>query len=1034
MKLKSFLTLIICFLFYTSIQSSNARNFPLQIKNGIISYSQDESENRLLDFSFCGYKSSEQDIPNVENSIFVPLQTDDATDIIQRAINYVSQLKPNNKGFRGAVLLDKGVYNLSKSLWIKTSGVVLRGFDKTETVLFRHGFDRSAILHIEGTENQSVVDSFLSVSNYIPVNQKNIELSTVKNLKIGDKIKIIRSSTKEWISSLGCDEFGGGISALGWKPGDIDICWIRVVRDMNGNVITLDAPLTMALDEKYGELKIVQYNGSGLISESGVENLTMISDYNKNYPKDEDHCWTGVSIENAENCWVRQLDFKHLAGSAVILQPNSTKITVEDCISTEPISEIAGLRRMTFYNLGQQNLFQRCYSEDGINDFAVGYCAPGPNAFVQCEAKRALGFSGAVSSWSCGLLYDVVNIDGNNLTFKNLGQSKNGAGWGTANSLFWQCSAAEIECYSPSTDAKNYAYGCWAQFSGDGEWAESNNHVQPRSLYYAQLAARLNQNVENRGRILPKNTDATSSPTIEQAFEMASAAHVPLLTLREWITKADLKGSVDHTGLMTTKELKSKPMKIKAKPREIGVVNGRLVCDGKLIAGDKLDVQWWNGKLKPKYIASPMTKPHITRFVPGREGYGLTDRIDSVISYFKANNTVVMDHNYGLWTDRRRDDHERIRRRDGDVWAPFYEQPFARSGDGTAWDGLSKYDLNRPNEWYWSRLRDFAFKSQNSGILLFHENFFQHNIIEAGAHWVDCPWRSANNINNLDFPEPVPFAGDKRIFMADFFYDISNPARKEFYRNYIRQGLNNFAGTSNVVQLISAEYTGPLHFVQFWLDVIDEWQKETGQNALVALSTTKDVQDSILNDPKRAAVVDIIDIRYWHYKNDGSVYAPQGGLSLAPRQHARLMKVGKVTFDEAYKAVNEYRTKYPDKAVNYYAQNYPDMVWAVLMAGGSCPDLKTDDQEFLIDVAKMQVHEVKNDNYKMLVKSDTGIIIYAQSNQKIPVKLSRGKYILKFIDSNSGITKILERSIKGMRIYNLQPIVGVSGVYWFQKQ
>lgn len=43
------------------------------------------------------------------------------------------------------------------------------------------------------------------------------------------------------------------------------------------------------------------------------------------------------------------------------------------------------------------------------------------------------------------------------------------------------------------------------------------------------------------------------------------------------------------------------------------------------------------------------------------------------------------------------------------------------------------------------------------------------------------------------------------------------------------------------------------------------------------------------------------------------LYAPEGGKNLAPRQHARKMKVGKVTFDEAYRAVSEYRKKFPEK-------------------------------------------------------------------------------------------------------------------------
>ena len=1033
MKLIKFSSIFIFTFSLSLFLPVNGQNFSLKVKDGKINYSQDTKGNRILDFSYCGYKSSEQDIPNLKNVIFVSHIEGDASESIQRAINYVSGLKPDSRGFRGAVLLDKGVFNLDKDLWIQTSGVVLRGTDKHETILLKHGVDRSALLHIEGVNNLATKDTFRLISTYIPVNQKTLELASVTNLKVGDRLKVFRPSTKEWIASIKCNIFGGAIDALGWKPGDMDVTWDRIVTAINGNTITINAPLTATIDTQFGGATVYSYKWNGRITESGVENLTMESDYNRKYPKDEDHCWTGVSIENAENCWVRQISFSHFAGNAVFLQPTSSQITVEDCISKEPVSEIGGLRRIIFYTMGQLNLFQRCYSEDGINDFAAGYCAPGPNAFVQCEAKRALGFSGAIDAWACGLLFDVVNIDGHNLTFKNLGQSKNGAGWGTANSLFWQCTAAEIECYSPSDEAKNRAYGCWAQFSGDGEWAESNNHVQPRSLYYAQLASRLNKDVSSRGRILPKNTDASSSPSVEVAADMVKESYIPLLTLEKWIEQSPFTPSIEHSNLMTTNDLKSKPMKVKAYTPAIAIENGRLVCDEALITGSKIDVQWWNGKLKPYYIGSYLTRPHVTRFVPGREGLGLTDRVDSVISTMKKNGVAILDHNYGLWADRRRDDHERIRRRDGDVWAPFYEQPFGRSGEGTAWDGMSKYDLNRPNAWYWSRLKEFADKGQKNGLLLFHEDFFQHNIIEAGAHWVDCPWRSANNINDLGFPEPINFAGDKRIFRADMFYDISVPVRRQYYRTYIRQCLNNFAENKNVVQLISAEFTGPLKFVQFWLDVIAEWETETGKKATIALSTTKDVQDSILNDPKRSAIVDIIDIRYWHYKNDGSVYAPLGGLNLAPRQHARLMKVGKVTFNEAYKAVNEYRTKFPNKAVTYFTENYPDMAWAVLMAGGSCPSLPVLDNEFLKAAALMEVKDVKSDKYKMLVKSGTGIIIFTQSKSEIPIQLEQGKYQLKYIDSKSGIISLLNKSVKGDQIFNLNVEKSGTGVYWFQK-
>ena len=1009
---------------------SHAQTFALQVKDDRITYLNDELGNRILDFSTCGYQASEQDIPSVRN--VVSWKPGDNTTRIQRAIDYVASLPPDISGFRGAVLLDKGEFSLSGSIRIATSGIVLRGMDKESTILLKKGVDRGSLIYMEGENDLVIKDTLQVLSNYVPVNTKTLEVALGTSLKKGDRIMVTRPSGKEWIASLGCNIFGGGISALGWKEGDMDLAWDRVVSDINGNLLTLDAPLTVALDAKYGVSTIMTYQWNGRIDNCGVENLTLVSDYDKHYPKDEDHCWTGISIEAAENCWVRQVNFRHFAGSAVIVQRTGSKITVEDCISKNPVSEIGGMRRCTFHTLGQQTLFQRCYSEQGIHDFAAGFCAAGPNAFVQCDSYQSLGFSGSIDAWACGLLFDVVNIDGHNLTFKNLGQDKNGAGWNTANSLFWQCTAAEIECYTPAKDAQNRAYGCWAQFSGDGEWAQSNNHVQPRSIFYAQLAERLQKESADRARILPRNTSATSSPTVEVAMALAKEAYNPRLTLEYWIEENKFIPSVVPTGVKSIDDIKEKKTisnKQRTQP-EISIVNGRIQMDGVLLVGGSHTTPWWNGKLKTNFLKK--ASPAITRFVPGREGLGLTDRIDSVVSFMKQKNILVFDQNYGLWYDRRRDDHERIRRRDGDVWGPFYEQPFGRSGQGTAWEGLSKYDLKRPNAWYWSRLKEFAEKGSKDGLLLFHENYFQHNILEAGAHWVDCPWRSSNNINETGFPEPVPFAGDKRIFVADMFYDISHPVRRELHRQYIRQCLNNFADNSNVIQLTSAEFTGPLHFVQFWLDVIAEWEAETGKKAKVALSTTKDVQDAILADPKRAAVVDVIDIRYWHYKKDG-IFAPEGGKNMAPRQHMRKMKVGKITFNEAYKAVSEYRRKFPQKAVTFYAQNYPSMGWAVFMASGSCPVIPCKDKAFLKDAAVMEVEETNTDQYKKLVKSDTGNIIYSKSGTEIPIHLSSGKYVLKYIHPDSGKVDIINKSLKIKGLYTLKVPDKKEGIYWFHK-
>src|SRR5262249_1162021 len=228
-----------------------------------------------------------------------------------------------------------------------------------------------------------------------------------------------------------------------------------------------------------------------------------------------------------------------------------------------------------------------------------------------------------------------------------------------------------------------------------------------------------------------------------------------------------------------------------------------------------------------------------------------------------------------------------------------------------------------------------------------HQMYFQHNILEAGAHWADCPWRPVNCLQATGFPEPPPYENNKRVFMADAFYDVTHPVRRELHRLYIRHCLDALAGHPNVIHLTSAEFTGPLHFVQFWLDVVREWKAETGKRVLIGLSATKDVQDAILADPARATAVDVIDIRYWWYTGGGPLYAPKGGESLAPRQQLREWRGDpKQTPQAMARAVGEYRRRYPEKVV-LCSLDRPDG-WAVLAAGGSVPRLpRTTDPELL---------------------------------------------------------------------------------------
>ena len=1012
-----------------------------------------------MDYSTCGYHASEQAIPDVKTVVAVDWQAGDCSALIQQAIDHVATLKPDSNGHRGAILLGEGVFAIDAPLRLKASGIVLRGMGRNKTTLVKHGVERGAMIYLEKRgqwkeeREKWKEDSGKRKEDTIRVADEKVVAGSTKltvnggKFKVGDRILIIRPCTKEWIEHLKMDDFGGGLDYTGWKPTDIDITWDRTIKAVDGNAITLDAPITTTLSEAFGGAYILRHPQHAEITECGIENLTLEAVVNDWNPKDEDHCWDGIFVDNARDCWVRMVNFRHLAGSAVNLQKQTSRITVEDCIAQDPVSEIGGWRRQVFLTRGQQTLFQRCVSRKGIHDFAAGFCAAGPNAFVQCEGEESLGFSGSIGSWAAGLLFDIVNIDGHDLRFTNLEQFQFGTGWNTANSMFWQCTASTIDCYSADDDNRSSGHGCWGTLTGNGEWTSSNDHVSPRSLFYDQLEKRLGR-LPFEPYLLPRNTNATSSPTVEQAMAMAQESLTDArLTMEMWIDVVELLKDEKNEEVRGKKlevrdylggnnQQKNHSLTSHLPPlTSYSITNAHLTADEMLLTGNLYSIPWWSGRVKDNFVEKE-AKPAITRFVPGREGTGWTDRIDSVVQYLSDHHYAVLDHNYGLWYDLRRTDHERVRRADGDVWAPFYEQPFSRSGKGTAWDGLSRYDLTKPNRWYWSRLNDFANKAASRQILLFHEHYFQHNILEAGAHWVDCPWRPVNNINGTDFPEPVPFAGDKRIFMAEQFYNEQNPVLRPLHRQYIRMCLDQLKDQSNVVHLISAEYTGPLHFTRFWIETIAEWETETGRHPLIALSCTRDVQDSILADPALNKVVDIIDIRYWHYNKEG-LWAPEGGKNMVPRQWMRKMKVGKTSFSEAYKAVREMRDRYPDKAVTLFAQQYPDYGWAILMAGGSLPNIPISDKQadklqkrFLKDVCEMI--PIEGQDCVAIGNKGKGYLVYPQGDSPC-ISVPKGTYRVYTIDMKHGDIRLQQKSVRLQDIY--RPANGSSGqLLWLCKQ
>lgn len=881
-----------------------SRRFVYPDADGKLVYDTDTDGNRIVDFSYAGYASGNRTLPIVKPKVLVEPIAGDNTARIQAAIDYVSTLPMDSDGLRGAVQLSRGSFPLLGRLRIESSGVILRGTgsDQNGTKLLAAGHDRTNVIRICGRNDRHTLGLLKTRQAKIPCGSKSIELESFEPIEVGDQVVITRHSTKAWIAAIGnrfpTDEKG---SWLDWRPDTMDVEWHREIESITDNAINLDAPLTESLDGVLAQWSISRFRWPGRIEQVGVENLAIESEFDHANPQDENHAWGGIAIENARDCWVQGVTFRGLAGSAVAVWETGSRVTVSDCQSSAPVSENAGYRRHTFYTSGGQTLFIRCSSIDGRHDFAVGHLASGPTVFSFCRADRASEFSGPIESWASGVLYDNVTLDGGGLALTNRETQQQGIGWSATNCVLWQCTAPTITCRQPPL-GDNWSIGCWGEFIGDGHWRSMNEFVTPHSLFEAQGRER---GVDVAVHKIVRDALAPDCPSIETV--LAAAGH-------------------------PTTQSVSPPVQTRTIERR----NGWLVCDNQLLIGGRANTVWWRGSILPRRAGE--LGVGVTRFVPGREGYGFTDDLGALARDLSKRRIVLLEHHWGLWYDRRRDDHQMVRRIDGNVWPPFYEQPWARSGHGRAWDGLSKYDLTKFNPWYFARLKMLAAEFSRHGQLLWQQMYFQHNVLEAGAHWADFPWRSANCLQDVGFPEPPPYVNNKRIFMADQFYDITHPVRRELHRLYIQHCLSQLGDSRNVVFSIGEEFTGPESFVRFWLETIADWRQKHGQKILVSLGCTKDVQDTILEDPQLASQIDIIEQKYWWYTKDGGTFAPQGGVNQAPRQQLREYRGEKgISPISIVRQVSEYRLRYPDKAV--VCSHPPKSSWWAAVAGASIVDL-----------------------------------------------------------------------------------------------
>ncbi|MCX6954620.1 MAG: hypothetical protein NTV51_20900 [Verrucomicrobia bacterium] len=462
----------------------------------------------LPDFSHCGFGGGGVPLPAavVRETLSPEAGTADDTARIQAALDRIGNLPLGADGLRGAVLLRRGAYRCAGVLKLNASGVVLRGEGDGEdgTILTATARKQQPLVQIGGTAARDDPKTSRAISDaYVPVGVRSFSVADASGLAVGQNVFVVRHSNAAWISAIGMDRIQVRSSApestKQWSP--FDLRFDRVITAIEGTRLTVDAPIVCAIDRRWGGGAVVRYNDAGRIERCGVESLRAMSVYDEKKTErvdgetayvDESHATYLVAFGAVKNAWARKLTTLHFYHGPTSIGGAAKWITVEDCRSLAPVSQITGGRRYPFSIDGQLSLVQRCYSDHGRHAFVFGARVPGPNVFRECRSEHDHATSEPHHRWSVGGLYDNVEAQ---MAMQDRQWMGSGHGWAGANYVVWN-SRGSLICQQPPT-AQNFAIGFVGKRGKDafprpaGWWESEGTPVEPRSLYAAQLQARL---------------------------------------------------------------------------------------------------------------------------------------------------------------------------------------------------------------------------------------------------------------------------------------------------------------------------------------------------------------------------------------------------------------------------------------------------------------------------------------------------------------------------------------------------------------
>jgi hypothetical protein len=470
--------------------------------SGRLTYAADSEGNRIPDYSYAGYRYGQVPIPSIPEVMRITPVSGDNTARIQQALDQVGARTPDANGIRGALVLASGVYEIRGILRVNRSGVVLRGEGDdsnaaTNTILRITGdtpHQRSAVIMGSGTNSWPESGATNITTPFVRVGAMSFEVASTAGYSVGDDIVIHHPSTDAWIKAI---DGGGTVDDPPFSPGSIDIVYYRKITRIAGNTIVLDAPIYNHLNRSLSQSYIAHVN-AGAITNAGVENLRI--EIVTAGGEDENHAWTALYVQGAQDSWVRGVTALHFGYAGVRLE-NAVRVTVEDCRAIDPVGIRTGSR---FYNFSSDRranliLFKFCQATGARHSYiSNGVSLASGLVYYRCSQSGG-GSEGGHRMWATGVLYDNIDeLSAGQVLLINRGDFGTSHGWAAAHSTIWKYDS-ELVVQKPPT-AQNYGITNQGHFRPNFYFPGPAGHQElrsgdlvPFSLYEAQLCDRLTQ-------------------------------------------------------------------------------------------------------------------------------------------------------------------------------------------------------------------------------------------------------------------------------------------------------------------------------------------------------------------------------------------------------------------------------------------------------------------------------------------------------------------------------------------------------------